>query len=30
VTAFYALVIGIVLAWPIAFCHGQDVERRRR
>lgn len=29
-SCFYALVVGMVLAWPIAICHGIDIERRRR
>lgn len=24
-----AFVVGVVLAWPIALCHGMDLERRR-
>ncbi len=25
---FYAFVAGVVLCWPIAVCHGIDLERR--
>ena len=28
-TAFYAFIVGVVLAWPIALLHGVDLERRR-
>lgn len=29
-TCFYWFIAGIVLAWPIAVCHGIDIERRSR
>lgn len=28
-TAFYAFIVGVLLAWPIALLHGIDIERRR-
>jgi hypothetical protein len=28
--AFVSFVVGLLVCWPIAFCHGLDVERRRR
>lgn len=27
---FYAFVAGCVVVWPIAVCHGIDLERRWR
>ena len=28
-TAFAWFLVGLLVGWPIALCHGMDLERRR-